>query len=126
MLFLTKSQRFNFANKDSGARCWARSLLAQRGRESTQMIFLLGCHPQTKLSSLTVSKNLLQTESSQVYFLCISLSILLTPLLSDFFLVITCPLPVSWLLPLTFDLGLNSFNPVYNAQAESSLIKGVS
>lgn len=37
VLFLTRSQAFDFTNtkKDSGARCGGESLLAQRGRTST-------------------------------------------------------------------------------------------
>ena len=39
--FFKKSQMLNIANKDLGARCWGENLLAQRGRESTQLTFLL-------------------------------------------------------------------------------------
>jgi hypothetical protein len=39
---------FNFTNEDSGVRCWGESLLAQRGRESTQLTFRLHQCPQRK------------------------------------------------------------------------------
>jgi hypothetical protein len=43
LLFLKqKFQLFDFTNEDSGARSWGENLLAQRGRESTQLTFLLG------------------------------------------------------------------------------------
>jgi hypothetical protein len=41
LLFLTKSQLFDFTNEDTEARCLDESLLAQGGRESTQLIFIL-------------------------------------------------------------------------------------
>jgi len=40
VVFLTKYQTFDFAIEDSGTRCWGKSLLAQRGRESPQLTFL--------------------------------------------------------------------------------------
>jgi hypothetical protein len=43
---------FNFASEDSGARCWDESLLAQRGRESTQLTFLLHWHPRKRKAPL--------------------------------------------------------------------------
>ena len=32
---------FDFANKGLGAKCWGESLLAEWGRENTQLTFLL-------------------------------------------------------------------------------------
>ena len=69
---LTKSQLFNFTNEDSGARCWGESLLAQRGRESTQLTFLLNGHPRRK-KPVT-----LPTECPS-FLLPVHLSSLLTP-----------------------------------------------
>jgi hypothetical protein len=63
-----------------------------------------------------ISKNLLHIGSMPFYFLCISLSILLTP----FYNIILCSLPASWLLTLPLDLWLTLLNPVFNILAESS------
>ena len=70
LLFLKqKFQLFDFTNEDSGARCWGESLLAQRGRESTQLTFLLSQHPRTNPLPPAFSRKLLQTE-------CLSLLLL--------------------------------------------------
>ena len=110
--FWTEFQSFNFTNEDSGARCWGESLLAQRGRESTQLTFLLRGCPKTKSKVLlhTLSKpsnwmSLLSTSCASFYpssWLSIVFSL--------------CSLPVNWLLALPLDLGLTLFNPVYNKQ----------
>lgn len=43
---------FAFTNKDLGAKCWGESLLAQKGRESTQLTFFLSLHSKSKFFSL--------------------------------------------------------------------------
>jgi|UPI0000F4B9FD hypothetical protein len=48
VVFKTKSQMLNLPNEDSRARHCGESLLAQRGRESTQLNFLLHRHPRRK------------------------------------------------------------------------------
>jgi hypothetical protein len=45
LLFLTKSQIFDFMDKNWGARCWGEGLLAQTDRESIQMTFFISQHP---------------------------------------------------------------------------------
>lgn len=40
--YFTKYRLFDFTSKDSGARCWGRSLLVQGGQESTQLTFFGG------------------------------------------------------------------------------------
>jgi hypothetical protein len=85
LLFLTKSQTFDFTNEDRGARCWGKSLQAQRGRKSTQLTFLLR-HPKTKHSTSALSQNPLKPSAPPFYFLCVSLSILPTSSYSLWFL----------------------------------------
>jgi hypothetical protein len=48
VVFKTKSQPFNLPNEDPRARSYGESLLAQRGRESTQLTFLLHQCPRRK------------------------------------------------------------------------------
>jgi hypothetical protein len=60
--FLTKSQLLNFTNEDSGARCWGESLLAQRGKESTQLPFLLSQCLKRNYSFSMQSPKTLQTQ----------------------------------------------------------------
>lgn len=44
--FLTKSQSFDFTNKDPEATFWGQNLLAQRVRESIQLTFFLSQLPR--------------------------------------------------------------------------------
>ena len=62
VVFKTKSQPFNLPNEDPRARSYGESLLAQRGRESTQLTFLLHKRPRRKkpLLSLPAALNTLQ------------------------------------------------------------------
>jgi hypothetical protein len=64
---------FPFINKDSGVRCWGKSLLAQRSRESTQLTFLHSQHPKRKFFSM-VSQELFKLNGPPFHFLCVSLS----------------------------------------------------
>lgn len=92
LLFLSKSQSFDFTNKDYRARSLGESLLSQRGRESIQLAFLLCCHsPKRDLSPLPFHAKL-KLNIPPSYFLCISLFILLTPsyFLFFFFLSTDC------------------------------------
>jgi hypothetical protein len=41
VVFKTKPQMFDLPNEDSGVRCYGENLLAQRGRESTQLTTFL-------------------------------------------------------------------------------------
>jgi hypothetical protein len=56
-MFLTKAQSFDFPNEDSGARCWGESLVAQRGRESTQVTFFHNSCPKSKFFSTPCQKS---------------------------------------------------------------------
>lgn len=62
--FLTKSQSCNFTNKDSGARCWGDSLLAQRQRKHPAdfpkplFLHISNNKPQTEWMSHLLPKHL--------------------------------------------------------------------
>ena len=83
LFFWIKSHLFNFTNKDSGARCWGESLLAQRGRGSIQLTFLLSWHPRSNPLLSQLLKNQIKTEQNPSFQLnvppstsCVSLSVL--------------------------------------------------
>jgi hypothetical protein len=82
-LNLTKSQMFDFTSKDLGAKCWGENLLAQSMKESTQVTVFLRYYPQRRFSFCTLSQKQLKLNGPPFYFLCVSLSILLT---SSYFL----------------------------------------
>ena len=75
-LFLRKPQSFDFSNDDSGARCWGEGLLAQRGRESTQMTFLYRSkrkRTSQKKVFLHAPSKTLKLNVPPFYFQCISI-----------------------------------------------------
>lgn len=80
LLILTKSQLFDFfSNEDSRARCWGESLLAQRGRESTQLTFFPNLCPRSNAPpSQQLKRNLFQIVPPFL-FLSFSLSVLWNP-----------------------------------------------
>jgi hypothetical protein len=113
--FLTKSQsqiksqsesHLDFTNEDLGSRFWGEGLLAQRGRESTQLTLLLSLHPRSHNPlSFCLQKNSFKHNIPPPSTSCASLSIVLTPSCSlcFFFLINQCSLPVNWLLVLPLD-----------------------
>lgn len=102
-------QSFNFTKVDLGARCWGESLQAQGGRGSTQLTFLLSQCPRSNPLSHPFPKTSFKLNAPPFYFLCVSVSVLLTPSYSVFFPIIPCSLPVNWLLSLPLDLWLIFF-----------------
>lgn len=77
LVFKQKFKCLNFANNDSGDRCWGENLLAHRGREGTHLTILLNQCPKRKRYFLSQQPSKLKV--LPFYFLCISMSVLLTP-----------------------------------------------
>lgn len=97
ILFLIKPQIYDDANNDSGTWCWLESLVAQRGRKSTQLTFLLRQYPR-KHSPLTASqKNPPSTECPSP-LLPVSLSVHLHDSSYSLCFLFLCSVPVIWLL----------------------------
>lgn len=105
------SQMFDFPNGDSGARCYGECLLAQRGREPTQLTF-----PLKDKSTSPFSQSLKSTSPECPCFL---LSIYLSSWLSLtlFFYVTICQLVTC----SASGLWLALFSLVYNEQKTLSL-----
>jgi hypothetical protein len=94
LLFLTRSQSFDFTNEISGARCWGEYLLDQRGRENTQQAFLLCQCPFLMPASFKLNVPLSTSYAS--LWLPLTLCVV--------FLIILCSPPVNWLLASPLDL----------------------
>lgn len=100
--FLTKSQSFNFTNKDSGARCRGESLLAQRGKKApSQPSSLADIPPQMPLLQKPSFKRSTLPSTS-----CVSISHSDSLTLYGFFLHNLCSLPINWFLALPLDRWL--------------------
>lgn len=92
-------------NEDSGVRHCGKSTLAQRGKESTQLIFLLHQCPRGRNPFL-----LLQAVLNRFLPSPGCLKYPSTPCPSFLLPVFT---PFNWLLAPSLDLSLTLFNPVY-------------
>lgn len=101
---LTKSLSLYFTNEDLGARCWSKNLLAQRGRESTWVTFLI-CSRRRPSPSLSENK----TPPTRCSSLLLLVPLFLQPLTSAHTLWL---LPINWLLALPLNLWLILFNAI--------------
>lgn len=74
-------KHLNFANNDSGDRCWDIRLLAQRDRESTHLPFLLNqCSKgKRRFYIYLLSQQPLKLKVFPFYFLLFSMSVLQIP-----------------------------------------------
>lgn len=125
LLFLNKISIVGLTNEDSGFICWGEILLAQRGRESTPLTFLLNSAPESQHKCSPKPSRKQNNPSNWVllfYFLCVSL-LSSGSLLLCFFLIIyvyflstgclLCLLTYGWLYLSLFTifkqkaLGLN-------------------
>ena len=113
-----KIQMFGFANKDLGASCWGKSPQLREAKRDLNWSSSPACSlkKETVRSSSSIpSQKTLKPDVPPFYFLCFSLSVLLT--LSAFLtLYVFSPMFTPWLLALPLDLWLTLFNPIYNSR----------
>lgn len=121
-ILLQKPNAFNeiliiyLSNKDSRVIRWCKSLLAQQGRESTQLAFHFGPYPPNfpLLLNLKPTNKTPQNEFPSFYPLSPPHPPDFPILPIAFSLIILCSLSLTWFFALPPDLLLILFNHIYN------------
>lgn len=108
-LYLIKSIWPNFINRPMSQTLGVKSCCL-RGAQKPPSWFLLCCHPIKRTFSYAILSKTPQTQSFSLYFLCSSLSILMTPSYSLWFYLWS--LLVNCLIVSPLDLWLSFFNQI--------------